>query len=130
MKTWRLILLGVCLVLPVFASTSMQQGIAYFRAGNYEKAKHFFSQGKSAEDYYNLGNTHSKMHQYDLALKAYDDAIALKPDFTAAIFNRKLIAELHYQQLFWMLSVQHLIDDPSGYLRVRLNWMTCVECLA
>lgn len=120
-------MISMCVVLPVFAITSLQQGVTFYRAGNYEKAIYFFSQGKTAEDYYNLGNTHAKMQQYELALKAYDNALRLKPNFSEAVFNRKLIAELYYQQLVWLLSVQHFIDDPSGFLYNRFNSLICAN---
>lgn len=129
MNRWNLILIGLCVVLPVFASTSMREGIAHYRAGNYHQAKHFFSQGNSAEEYYNLGNTYVKLQEYTLALQAYDKALRLKPDFTDAKFNYKLIRELYHQELGWMLSVQHLIDDPSGFLYLHANLLTCAECL-
>ena len=42
--------------------------------------------------YFNLGNIYFELEDYDNATKAYDNAIALKPDFGEAYYNRGYIA--------------------------------------
>ncbi len=123
MMKWTCSLLGIFIVLPLYAITPSHKGVAHYRAGNYEAAKQYFLQGNTADDYYNLGNAHAKLHQYDLALEAYTKALTLQPDFPDAKFNHHLVSQVHEQQFQDMLTMQHLIDDPSGFLRVRLNFL-------
>lgn len=120
MIKWMISLIGIFFVMPLYASTHTHQGVAHYRAGNYEQAIHHFSQGKTADDFYNLGNAHAKLHHYELALQSYNKALTLQPEFPDATFNQELVSNLHEQQLAELLSMQHLIDDPSGYLRRKI----------
>lgn len=57
----------------------MRQGIAYFKAGNYEGAIFAFSQDSSANGQYNLALAYAENGQYDLARAALLKAEELDP---------------------------------------------------
>lgn len=52
----------------------------------------------TAEEIYNYGNALAKQQKYQEALKAWDEALVLRPDFPEAITNKKLVKDLLKQQ--------------------------------
>jgi glycosyl transferase family 41/tetratricopeptide repeat protein len=50
-------------------------------------------EGSSAEDYYKRANAMNKLEQWHEALAAYDQAIALRPDYAIALCNRGTVLE-------------------------------------
>ncbi|MCD0506048.1 vWA domain-containing protein [Bordetella petrii] len=70
------------------------KGRAAYQAGNYKAALNAFSTLPTAEGYFYAGNTQVRLHQYDAALAAYDQALALKPDWQPAMVNRDIVARL------------------------------------
>ena len=68
------------------------QGIAAYRAGDWDRAVARFAQADSP---YDLGNAHARAHRYAEALIAYDEALARNPDDTAALRNAELVTELY-----------------------------------
>ncbi len=74
------------------------QGIAYYRMGDYQKALQAFMQGKDATAWYNRANALAYLHQYQEAIRAYDQALSLKADFEDARFNKALLEQLSNNQ--------------------------------
>ncbi|MFJ0849701.1 VWA domain-containing protein, partial [Bordetella bronchiseptica] len=70
------------------------KGRAAYEAGDYKAALAAFSTLPSAEGYFYVGNTQTRLHRYDAALAAYDRALALKPGWQPAVVNRGIVARL------------------------------------
>ena len=73
---------------------SMWQGIASYKAQEYEEALQHWSNEESPITSYNRGNALARNGKLPEALQAYDRAIAAKPDWEDAQFNRDLVAKL------------------------------------
>ena len=73
------------------AHTRMQDGIAAYRAKEYDQAIASFSTLDSAHGQYNLGNALAKAGRYDDAIAAYDRALRLQPKMADAIANRAAV---------------------------------------
>ncbi len=73
---------------------SMWQGIASYKAQEYEAALQHWSNEESPIASYNRGNALARNGKLPEALQAYDQAIAAKPDWEDAQFNRDLVAKL------------------------------------
>ncbi|WP_394204067.1 VWA domain-containing protein [Shewanella waksmanii] len=74
------------------------QASAQYNAGNYEQALSLFEQDDSAQGLYNQANSLTRLSQYNEAIKRYETAIELKPDFDDAIHNLELVKKLAEQQ--------------------------------
>jgi len=70
------------------------KGRAAYQAGDYAAALAAFSSVATAEGYFYTGNTQARLRQYDAALAAYDQALALKPGWEPAAVNRGIVARL------------------------------------
>ncbi|MFG0289550.1 MAG: tetratricopeptide repeat protein [Rhodopirellula sp. JB044] len=70
----------------------MRSGVAWYRAGEFEKAERAFARVATAEAEYNRGNCLVMLGQYEPAIERYDRALKLKPDWQDAIANRDLAA--------------------------------------
>ncbi|EMI52932.1 tetratricopeptide repeat protein [Rhodopirellula sallentina] len=68
----------------------MRSGVAWYRAGEFEKAGQAFARVATAEAEYNRGNCLVMLGQYEPAIERYDRALKLKPDWQDAITNRDL----------------------------------------
>ncbi|MEM7145271.1 MAG: tetratricopeptide repeat protein [Verrucomicrobiota bacterium] len=68
----------------------MRQGVAWFRAGEFEKADQSFARSASPEAEYNRGNCLIMLGKYDDAVSRYDRALELRPDWPDAMANRDL----------------------------------------
>ena len=73
---------------------STWQGIASYKAQEYEAALQHWSNEESPITSYNRGNALARNGKLPEALQAYDRAIAAKPDWEDAQFNRDLVAKL------------------------------------
>src|SRR5690554_631415 len=71
---------------------------ALYRAGRYEEAAKVFSELNTAEAHYNLGNSLVQLGEYEQAIAAYEQVLALQPDHTAARHNKELIEQFLQQQ--------------------------------
>ena len=74
------------------------QGVANYRAGDYQRAAQDFSKRDTAQAYYNRGNAFARLKQYEQAIAAYDQALKQQPNFADAQFNRVLVEKLLQQQ--------------------------------
>ena len=73
---------------------SMWQGIASYKAQEYEEALQYWSNEESPITSYNRGNALARNGKLPEALEAYDRALASEPDWEDAQFNRDLVAKL------------------------------------
>ena len=73
---------------------STWQGIASYKAQEYEEALQYWSNEESPITSYNRGNALARNGKLPEALQAYDRALAAKPDWEDAQFNRDLVAKL------------------------------------
>ncbi|WP_448552220.1 VWA domain-containing protein [Thalassotalea montiporae] len=76
----------------------MWKGSSLYKAGDYQAAAEAFGKLESAQGYYNQGNALAKMQQFDEAIKAYEQALALSPEHSDAQANKTLIEQLKNQQ--------------------------------
>jgi len=87
---------------PKKAATLFQspswQGVAQYRAGNFDKAAAAFSRQGSADDNYNHGNALARLGRLQEAIQAYDEALKLNPKMTDARDNRDLVTRLLHRQ--------------------------------
>jgi len=80
------------------AEHPLRRGEAAYRAGNYENALTSFSDNKSPQSNYNRGNTLAQLGQYEEAIAAYDEALAVNPDMADAAHNKAELEKLLQQQ--------------------------------
>ncbi|QGJ68772.1 Tetratricopeptide [Planctomycetales bacterium 10988] len=70
----------------------MQQGVAWYRAGEFEKSVQAFARVSTAESNYNQGNAWIFLGKYDKAIASYEEALKKRPDWKEAKENRDLAA--------------------------------------
>ena len=75
-------------------SDPMWKGVAYYRARDWENAILQFARVDTAEGWFNLGNAYAHSGNNEEAIKAYDEALLRRPDWTEAEENRALVASL------------------------------------
>lgn len=68
----------------------MQQGEAYFKAGEFKKALRFYNMVVTPEGMYNRGNCQMMMGKYDAAIGLYEKALLQRPGWQAATINREI----------------------------------------
>jgi len=68
------------------------QGVAWYRAGEFEKAAQAFSRHDTAEALYNQGNARLMLGQYEAAMDCYDRALEKRAGWKEAAENRALAA--------------------------------------
>ena len=76
----------------------LRRGNALYRGKDFEAAQTVYAGIASAEGLFNLGNTLVLLGRYDEAIKAYREALALRPDWTPAKDNL-LIARLRAERM-------------------------------
>ncbi len=74
------------------------RGSAIYRDGRYDEAATVFANQPGAEGHYNRGNALARSGQLENALEAYQQALALNPDFEDAHTNYQLVKQLLEQQ--------------------------------
>lgn len=68
----------------------MRQGIAWFRAGEFEKAEQSFTRLATAEAEFNRGNCLIMQGKYEPAIERFDRALQLRPAWEDAKVNRDI----------------------------------------
>lgn len=71
-------------------TSSQRRGVALFRAGEFEAAASTFARANSAQGHYNRGNALVMNGKYSEAIKAYERALALLPDWPEASNNLEI----------------------------------------
>ena len=77
------------------------QGVANYKAGNYQGALDAFKKGEqasSASSLYNQGNALAQMQQFDQAIKHYEQALEQNPDLQDAKENIEKIKQRQKEQ--------------------------------
>lgn len=70
------------------------KGRAAYEAGDYRAALVVFSTMETAEGHFYVGNTQTRLRQYDAAIAAYDEALKLEPKWEPATVNREIVQRL------------------------------------
>ena len=68
----------------------MRKGVAWFRAGEFQKAEQTFARIPSAEAEFNRGNCLVMQGKYLSAVERYDRALELRPNWEDAELNREI----------------------------------------
>ncbi len=68
----------------------VREGVAWYRAGDFEKATQAFSRASTPEARFNAGNAWVMLGKYDKAIASYEQALDSRPDWKAAKENRDL----------------------------------------
>lgn len=68
----------------------MWKGVAWYRAGEFEKASTAFARLDTAEAHYNHGNALMLLGRYEEAVKQFDQALAKRPGWPEAKTNRAI----------------------------------------
>ena len=76
----------------------MWQGLALYQAGDYAAAALRFAEVNSASAHYNRGNALAMSGELEAAIDAYEQALELQPDVSAAAQNKALIESLLAQK--------------------------------
>lgn len=75
------------------------KGVAYYVNEDFKNAIAQFAQLKTPEAYFNLGNAYAHSSNYKTAIKNYERALGMKPDFINAQLNRDIVqAQLEKEQ--------------------------------
>ena len=73
-------------------------GQAWYRSGEHANAVEAWSRLNAADAHYNRGNALAHLGEYDAAIKAYDEALAIEPGMEDALTNRALLEQMKHQQ--------------------------------
>ena len=68
-------------------------GALAYRQGDFERAEQYFSQVDTAAGHYNRGNALAMQGRRDPAIEAYEQALALDPEFEDAAYNLDLLKQ-------------------------------------
>ncbi|MCH8227597.1 MAG: tetratricopeptide repeat protein, partial [Proteobacteria bacterium] len=73
-------------------------GQAWYRSGEHANAVEAWSRLDAADAHYNRGNALAHLGEYDAAIQAYDEALAVEPGMEDALTNRALLEQMKHQQ--------------------------------
>jgi Ca-activated chloride channel family protein len=73
-------------------------GQAWYRSEEHVNAVEAWSRLDAADAHYNRGNALAHLGEYDAAIKAYDEALAIEPEMEDALANRALLEQMKEQQ--------------------------------
>ncbi len=68
----------------------MQQGVAWFKAGDFKRAAASFGRTGTADGLYNRGNAMIMLGEYETAITTYEAALKIRPDWKEAKANMNL----------------------------------------
>lgn len=69
-----------------------------YKAGNYEQAAEALSATESDDGFYNKGNAHAKLGDYEKAIESYEQALQANPNNADAKHNLKLVEDAQNEQ--------------------------------
>jgi len=69
----------------------MWRGVAYYRAGDFERAIDAFARVETPEAHFDLGNAYARMESYEQAVASYESALERRPDWLEARENLELV---------------------------------------
>lgn len=69
-----------------------------YKAGNYEQAVEALSETESDDGFYNKGNAHAKLGDYEKAIESYEQALKANPNNEDAKHNLKLVEDAQSEQ--------------------------------
>ncbi len=72
----------------------MWKGVAFYRAGDLERAAEWLGHVTTPEAAFNLGHAYARLGRYPEALAAYDEALAARPEWAEARADRELVAAI------------------------------------
>ena len=70
------------------------KGVSYYADGDFEAAIGEFAKVNTPEGYFNLGNAYAHNKNYEHAVKCYDTALKLSPDYHEVRINRDIVQAL------------------------------------
>jgi len=73
-------------------------GEAWYRSAEYSNSLDAWAKSESADAHYNRGNALAQLGEFDAALQAYDQALAIEPGMEDAEYNRALIEQMKEQE--------------------------------
>ena len=86
----------------VLAKNPEIAGEAFYRSGDFVNAGQSYSKVREgqnqADSHYNFANSMAQLGEFDAAIAAYDEALALDPDMEDAAFNRDLVEQMKQQK--------------------------------
>ncbi len=74
------------------------RAVANYRAGEYSGSAQGFAGQQETENLYNLGNALARLGEFETAIDAYEQVLAINPGNEDAEYNRDLLKELLDQQ--------------------------------
>lgn len=74
------------------------QGVANYRAGDYQQAGQKFNRLNTADAHYNRGNALALQGNYQAAIAAYEQALTLNPNHADAKYNLEIVKQQLRQQ--------------------------------
>jgi Ca-activated chloride channel family protein len=80
------------------AEASELAGEAWYRSDEFTNAREAWAHSASADAHYNRGNALARLGEYEAALAAYDEALALQPTMEDALHNREVVERLRQEQ--------------------------------
>ena len=97
----------------VLAKDPAIAGEALYRNGDFPGAGQAWSQLQQADSHYNRGNSLAQAGDYEAAIAAYDEALAIDPEMEDAIFNRSLVEQMKQQQEQQQQDKENSEGEPS-----------------
>jgi Ca-activated chloride channel family protein len=70
------------------------RAVANYRSGEYSGSAAGFASAEDVESLYNLGNALARLGEFESAIDAYEEVIAMNPDAADAIYNRDLLKDM------------------------------------
>jgi Ca-activated chloride channel family protein len=97
-QAWQALAEDDALKAASLASDPELSGEAWYRSGEYANSVEAWTKSESADAYYNRGNALAQLGEFDAALEAYDQALAIEPDMEDALYNREIVEQAKQQQ--------------------------------
>lgn len=97
-QAWQALARDDAAMAAALARDPALSGEAWYRGAEYQNALDAWSRADSADAHYNRGNALAHLGEYDAAIEAYDEALALEPEMADALHNRAIVEQMKEQQ--------------------------------